>query len=255
MKFQYTLPLVLLASISVSIFANEATEQLLEQGQKRLENNQSSQLSINKAYDKQRQLEKLYLSEMKLLQGLNMYNELLKRQLDNQSTDISKLNTSINNATLIERQILPLLVRMVSALDKFVSIDTPFLLEEREKRVMDLKELIESSNLTTSEKTRRVFEAYQIENEFGYTIESYQGKVAIDDSKFAVEFLRIGRIALLYRDLGGERVGRWDSKNKQWHPLTESQYKRHIAKGLKIAKEEIAPELITIPLVANKENR
>ena len=50
--------------------------------------------------------------------------------------------------------------------------DIPFLLNERTKRVDNLDELI-TSNVTTAEKFRKVFEAYQIEHNFGNTIETY----------------------------------------------------------------------------------
>ncbi len=70
-----------------------------------------------------------------------------------------------------------------------------------------------------------------------------------------MDFLRIGRIGLMYRDLAGDRVGFWNNGSKIWQPLTERQYKRHITKGLKIAREEISPELITMPILANIEVR
>ena len=184
-----------------------------------------------------------------------MYNAMLKRQLDDQTAQINKLNTSINSATLVERQIMPLLSRMLDALDNFIQLDVPFLLEERLARVEDLRALLQKSEYTTSEKCRRVFEAYQIENEFGYTIESYKGRVTVDQQQFAVDFLRIGRVGLMYRDLAGEQVGYWDKQQSAWQPLSEQQYLRHITKGLKIANEEISPELITMPLVANVEAR
>jgi len=235
--------------------AQEKTQELVNKGLERLEDNQTAQKAVDKQQEQIESLEKSYQDELYLIDGLNMYNAMLQRQLDDQAAQISQLNTSINNATQIERQIMPLLVRMIDALDTFVSVDVPFLLGERQDRVAGLRELLNKAEYTTSEKTRRVFEAYQIENEYGYTIESYKGRVSLDNEQFAVDFLRIGRVGLMYRDLAGERVGFWDNATKRWQPLTENQYKRHILKGLKIAKEEISPELITLPLVANIEER
>lgn len=244
-----------LINFAIPAFSQDKTEQLVEEGLQRLQNNQSSQASIDKTVEKTQTLEKNYQDELHLLDGLNMYNGMLKRQLDDQEEQILKINTSINNATLIERQIMPLLVRMVDALDNFVGVDLPFLLKERQARVDGLRELLNKAEYTTSEKTRRIFEAYQIENEYGYTIESYKGRVDLGDSQFAVDFLRIGRIGLMYRDLAGEQVGFWNGETNSWQPLTERQYKRHITKGLKIAREEISPELITLPILANIEVR
>ena len=255
MRYLYTLVLALLISFSVATSAQEKTQELVDKGLERLEDNQQAQQSVDQTLQKIEAMEKEYQDELQLLDGLNMYNAMLRRQLDDQESQIAKFNTSINNATQIERQIMPLLVRMVDALESFVSVDMPFLSDEREYRVNSLRELLDKAEYTTSEKTRRVFEAYQIENEYGYTIESYKGRVELTDSQFAVDFLRIGRVGLLYRDLAGEQVGMWNNQTKQWQPLTQSQYKRHIYKGLKIAREEISPELITLPLAADIEVR
>ena len=247
--------LTVMLGLSAEAISQEKTQHLVEQGLQRLTDNQLAQQSVDKTLEKIQAMEKDYQDELQLLDGLNMYNAMLKRQLDDQHVQINKFNTSINNATLIERQIMPLLVRMVDALESFVSIDIPFLYQERTNRVADLRELLDKAEFTTSEKCRRVFEAYQIENEYGYTIESYKGRVDLVDSQFAVDFLRIGRIGLMYRDLAGEKVGLWNNHTKSWQALTERQYKRHITKGLKIAREEISPELITMPLLADIEVR
>ncbi|MFT4938386.1 MAG: hypothetical protein ACI88A_001413 [Paraglaciecola sp.] len=248
-------PSLFLLLLSLSISAQEGSQQLVAEGLNRLNDNQVAQKSIDKTAEQIMKLEKEYQDELKLLDGLNMYNAMLKKQLDDQQEKITKIDGSINNATLIERQIMPLLVRMVDALETFISIDVPFLSKERNERVAELRSLLERAEFTTSEKCRRVFEAYQIENEFGYTIESYKGRVDLGDSQFAVDYLRIGRIGLMYRDLAGEKVGFWNNQTRTWQPLTERQYKRHITKGLKIAREEISPELITIPLLTNIEIR
>jgi len=247
--------LTILLGFSAEAMNQEKTQQLVNQGLERLTKNQLAQQSVDQTLEQIQAMEKDYQDELHLLDGLNMYNAMLKRQLDDQQLQINKFKTSINNATLIERQIMPLLVRMVDALESFIDIDMPFLHQERTQRVADLRELLDKAEFTTSEKCRRVFEAYQIENEYGYTIESYKGRVDLVDSQFAVDFLRIGRIGLMYRDLAGDKVGLWNKQTKSWQPLTERQYKRHITKGLKIAREEISPELITLPLLADIEVR
>ena len=256
---KFLLPILstlLLFSQSIqAIQVQDKTADLLSKGEQRLADNQESQVSISNTSEQTQNLTREYMEELKLLKSLNMYNNMLDKQLNGQRNEIFKIETSINNATLIERQILPLLVRMVDALENFVSIDVPFLINERTSRVEALQDLLIQSNLTTSEKARRVFEAYQIENEYGYTIESYKDKVQLGDSQFAVEVLRIGRIALLFKDLSGTRFGFWNSIQGGWQELEQSQYKRHISKGLKIAKEELPPELITIPVLTNVETR
>ena len=198
-------------------------------------------------FDQTKQLVQDFQQEQKLMDGINLYNAMMQKQLDKQQLHMDTISESIANASLIERQIMPLLVRMVNALDDLLKVDLPFLLEERQERIAKLRELLERPDLTLAEKSRRVFEAYQIEMEYGYTIESYKGRLNVEQQEFAADFLRIGRVALMYQDINGKNVGFWDKSNNNWQGLTESQYKRHIAKGLRIAKQEIAPELVTIP--------
>ena len=135
----------ILLGFSAETMNQEKTKQLVEDGLKRLTDNQQAQKSVDQTFEKIQGIEKDYQDELQLLDGLNMYNAMLKRQLDDQQLQINKFNTSINNATFIERQIMPLLVRMVDALESFVAIDMPFLLQERTLRVADLRELLDKA--------------------------------------------------------------------------------------------------------------
>jgi len=173
---------------------------------------------------------------------------LLQKQLDAQDREVATLRSSIANATVIERQMVPLMMRMLDGLEEFIDLDVPFLLEEREERVANLRALMERADLTVAEKSRRVFEAFQIENDYGRTLEAYKGKLDLGDRSYDVDFLRIGRLALLYRSVGNDRFGHWDRQSEQWVETDESQFRRNVDKGLRIAGQEMAPELVTIPI-------
>ncbi len=142
--------LVILLGIASNTWGQEQTQQLVDEGLERLKQNQESQQTIDNTLEKIQVMEKEFQDELQLLDSLNMYNAMLQRQLDDQQAQIGKINTSINNVTLIERQIMPLLVRMVNALDSFVAVDLPFLKSERVARVDDLKDLLNKTEYTTS---------------------------------------------------------------------------------------------------------
>ncbi len=178
-----------------------------------------------------------------------MYNTLLQRQVNNQVQQISELRESIDQVEVINRQIVPIMTRMIESLEQFVALDVPFLDEERRERIEGLKELMERQDVTVAEKFRKVTEAYQIENDFGRTIESYKGTLNIDGATREVDFLRIGRVGLYYQTADGTLSGAWDQPNREWVSLG-SEHKNNIKFGLQIAKKQVAPDLVLLPVDA-----
>jgi Protein of unknown function (DUF3450) len=137
---------------------------------------------------------------------------------------------------------------MIDTLDQFVQLDTPFLLEERTKRVAGLKQMMQRADVSSSEKYRRILEAYQIETEYGRTIEAYDGKLGEGDAAKTVEFLRIGRVALLYQTPDGKETGYWDADGKKW--VEDDGYGSETRQAIRIAKKEGAPDLLWVPVHA-----
>src|SRR5690606_58446 len=117
---------------------------------------------------------------------------------------------SMDSVALIERQIVPMMTGMVDSLEAFIELDTPFLLKERQDRIARLRNMMVRSDVTAAEKFRQVVEAYQIENDYGRTIEAYKGTVNVNGNDQEVDFLRIGRVSLSYQSIGGQHTGAWD---------------------------------------------
>ncbi len=207
----------------------------------------SSQNKIDKLSDKSRQLFSNFQLESKRIEDLNIYNLQLKKQIYAQNVKIIELSQSLKDITLIERQISPLLLRMIQGLEQFIDLDLPFLLEERQERIQFLRSAMERADVSSAEKFRQVLEAFNIENEYGSTIESYKGSVILGEKSQEVDFLRVGRVALLFQTLDGNRQGVWNQKQHQWEEL-DDRYRRDIRIGLKMAKKQTAPNLIKIPI-------
>ena len=234
--------------------SDNVVEPILEQGQARLQDNVEAQKTVSSVHEQTLSLINDYDEKLKIIDGLNAYNQMLDKQVNRQLQEMDALRESIQNVAVIERQILPLLARMLDGLQEFIGLDAPFLLEERYKRIDTLRDVIARVDVTVAEKTRRVFEAYQIENDYGRTIEAYREKVALDNGVFDADILRIGRTSIVYRTLGSGDMGFWDKNNKQWQPLSGSVYRSHFEKGIKVANQEMAPELLTIPVVYGGSN-
>lgn len=228
---------------------SDGAQALVEEGVARTEDNQAAQQQVNKIHNQTLSLIEQYGEKLKVVEGLNAYNQMMKRQRHRQTEEMDVLRESINDVSIIERQVMPLLDRMLDGLDEFIVLDMPFLLQERQQRVVELRNMLERVDVNVAEKTRRVFEAYQIENEYGRTIESYRNKLELDGGVYDVDFLRVGRTSLMYRVVGSEKVGYWNKHVKRWQTVEEPAYRRYFEQGLKIAKREMAPELIIAPVV------
>jgi len=234
--------------------AAQSLNTVLEAQQERIQLAQESQQRIDKVVRQTRSLEDKYKSVLKEIKGLEIYNTLLQRQTDNQKQQMAELRDSINQVEVINRQIVPIMTTMIDSLEQFIELDVPFQLKERRDRVQRLKELMERQDVNVAEKFRKVTEAYQIENDFGRTIEHYKDTLTINGATKDVDFLRIGRIALLYQTADGKDSGAWDQKSGQWIELDAGDYKNQIKFGLRIAQKQVAPDLVMVPIDAPEGN-
>jgi hypothetical protein len=188
-----------------------------------------------------------YQSALRQHESLRIYNRQLENLLAAQEVERASLEEQIDRVELVSRDVTPLMLRMIDALDAFVSLDVPFLQEERADRILELQKLMQRADVTEAEKYRRIMEAYQIENEYGRTIEAYRSTLVSEDKEVVVDFLRVGRIALVYQTLDESEAGVWNQELRRWEPL-EARYRSAIRDGLRIARKQTAPDLIRLPL-------
>ncbi|MEJ0035965.1 MAG: DUF3450 domain-containing protein [Gammaproteobacteria bacterium] len=179
--------------------------------------------------------------------GLKAYNDQLATQVKSQQDELTTMGRQIGEIETTSREALPMMQKMVATLAQFVKLDIPFLSDERSNRLAQLEDMMTRADVSVSEKYRRIVEAYQIEIEYGRTIEAYQGKVG----EKTVDFLRAGRVALLYQTLDGNETGYWDADAKTWKQ--DSSYEDAIKSGLKVAKKQSAPDFIRLPVHAPKQ--
>ncbi len=213
-----------------------------------------SEAAIGEVVDEIKALKRQYGSLVKEIDGLKVYRGLLVKQVRAQEQEIRDYENSINQVSVIERQVMPLMMRMVDGLEQFVELDVPFLLEERRRRVAFLRDLLERADVTVAEKFRRVLEAFEVENDYGRTIEAYKGSLEVGGSSREVDFLRIGRVALLYLTADGEVYGMWNKAERRWEKLP-ARYRTEIKMGLRIASKQIAPDLLILPIPAPEAAR
>jgi hypothetical protein len=235
---------------SGSVFA-QSVDQILQAEDRRLNLAQQSQERINTIVEGTRSLEDQYRSINKEIDGLKVYNRLMVAQTNGQAAALEDIALSMEQVDVINRQIFPMMERMIDGLDQSVALDVPFLMEERTKRIDTLKGTMERSDVSVAEKFRKVMEAYQIENEYGTSSETYTQSLTLDDVTRSYNMLRIGRIGLYFQSDDSKITGRWDNAEREW--VIDNSARSEIRKGIRIAKQLIAPELIIIPVAAPTE--
>ena len=208
-----------------------------------------SQTKIDKIADSMQGRLQQFKTLNKEIDGLAVYNAQLTKQLNNQIEEMESINLSMDQVSIIERQITPLMLRMITGLEQFVALDVPFLKQERKQRLESLNAMMERADISSSEKFRRVLEAYQVEVDYGRTIEAYTALLDVDNKEREVDFLRIGRLELIYLTRDGKQAGSWDQQSQSFVALPDSTISQ-INKGLRIARKQLAPDMLTLPIHA-----
>lgn len=206
-----------------------------------------SQARIDALTEETRALLNEYKTVLKEIEGLQVYNGQLERQIGNQNKEMDQLTKSIDEVTVIERQITPLMLRMIDGLEQFVALDLPFLRDERANRIDTLRGMMDRADVAVSEKFSQILRAYQIENEYGRTMEAYSDTISIDGTDRKVDVLKVGRVALVYQSPDGAVTGFYDPVTRQWEPLDDS-YNTPVRNGIRMARKQLSVDMLTIPV-------
>jgi chromosome segregation ATPase len=216
------------------------------------QDSQGSQRRVDAIDDETDRILAEYRKAQTEAESFSNYANQLAVQIQSQEDEIKIINDELAEIETTARDVLPLMQKMLATLKEFVRLDLPFLAEERAKRIASLEEMMGRADVAISEKYRRIIEAYQIEMEYGRTIEAYEGKESASDDARTVNFLRLGRVSLMYQTLDGRETGYWDMDNKTWR--VDNDYRHAFAKGTSVAKKIGAPDLLHAPVPAPKES-
>jgi hypothetical protein len=178
------------------------------------------------------------------LDRVRIYNDNLEALVRDQQREQDDIDRQLASFQAVQRDIVPLMYEMIDDLARFIELDLPFQLAERRNRVALLRDVMERSDVTVSEKYRQIMGAYQIEADFSRTTEAYDGM----QGDRRVEFLRVGRILLAYQTPDRAITGFWNRQTGAWQAASE--YRADVLDGLRIARKQAAPDLLRLPLPA-----
>jgi hypothetical protein len=213
----------------------------------------ASQARVDQLDDETQKLLAEYRKAVSEAESYTTYAEQLSLQIRSQTEEMDAIHRQLAEVETTSREVSPLMQRMLDTFEQFVALDLPFLVEERATRVAALKEMMTRADVTISEKYRRILEAYQVEMDYGRTIEAYEGRLGQGDDARTVQFLRIGRVSLLYQTLDGRETGYWDAHAKRW--VVDDDYAHSFKEGIAVARKMRAPEMLIVPVPSPKEAR
>jgi TolA-binding protein len=209
----------------------------------------AAQERIGALNDKAQDAAAQYRQALADVDSLTRFNAQLEKQVKSQVDEVALIQRQLGEVDTTQREIQPLMQKMVDTLVKFVELDVPFLLEERSQRVARLQEIMPRADVTISEKYRRILEAYQIELDYGRSLDTYQGKLpGAEGEEKTVEFVRLGRVSLMYQTPDGEETGYWNQNERKW--VVDDGYQEAVQKAIKVAKKLGAPDLLEVPVPA-----
>lgn len=217
-----------------------------------IESLQVAQEKIDKLDAESKKLTNEYKDTVVEYEILNRYDNQLQKITESQAEEIKNLLDQIDSLDETNKYVLPLLERMVFTLRDLIELDIPFLLGERILRLEELESILYQANFSTAEKFRKIYEAYQIENEYGRTIEAYSGNININGVNLAAQFFRLGRLNLFYMTPDQDETGYWNKDTNSWLHLG-GKYSDEIDSALKVAYKQAPPDFITLPVQGVKK--
>ena len=211
----------------------------------------AAQDQIDQLDDATQQMASKYSRALELTASVNKYNAHLQEQVAAQRTELKSIEAQLATIETTSRDVFPLMEKMVDMLAQFVAADMPFKIDERTKRVESLKGLMDRADVTVSEKYRRILEAYQIEMEYGRTLDDYPSTIGEGAEAKAADIVRLGRVVLMYQLPDGSDAGYWDTTQKKW--VSDTAYAHDVKNAVRVAKKLGAPDLLWVPLPAPVE--
>ncbi|WP_264296844.1 DUF3450 domain-containing protein [Gallaecimonas mangrovi] len=209
----------------------------------------ASQAKIDKISDQTNDLIADYRTTVAQTNNLKIYNDHIAKLIESQQKEMAGYNKQIANITKTQEGVVPLMYKMIDSLAEFVKLDIPFKEEERTKRIQKLRDMMEDSSISTSERYRQIMDAYQIELEYGSKSEAWQGVLPVDGKQLSVDFAHIGRVAFIALSLDQQNAWFWNREKKDWEKLGDN-YITSIRQAVKMARNQAAPDLIKLPIEA-----
>lgn len=215
-----------------------------------------SEISAQKQADEWSQEKEQLISEIRQnktqLDWAKYQSKRYAAYIEREKQKIQELEYRKEEMRSLRRNLEPYLSKLIASLEDFIAKDLTFLTQERRERIQYLRDSVNDYHLSMSEKLHRVIEALQVEAEYGRSIEANPATLNVQGRSIEAEVLRVGRIAVFFRSMDGEKVGRWNPQSESWEYIS-ADFSRAISDTIEMAKQQKSVELVDLPLGGVKE--
>jgi hypothetical protein len=236
------------ALASTSVAADPLVE-LHKAGQQNIRAAVQSQEKINNIFDQSQELLAEYRQLVEQTENLKVYHDHVAKLVADQNTQLASFDKQIGTIEGTKQGIVPLMYRMVDTLEAFIKADMPIDLTNRLARIDRLRAVLGNSAVNTSEMYRLVIEAYQIEKDLGTALVTYTDKLTVDGGEITVNYVYVGRVALLAQSLDEKQAWMFNRTTGQWEALGQ-EYLESTKFAIRVAGKQAAPELLKLPVIA-----
>ncbi len=161
--------------------------------------------------------------------------------------EIQKLENGLAEMAEIGLRLEPYLDELAQKIETLVAADLPFSRIERQRRLLELNQVLDSYDADLAEKLRRSMEVLKIEAGFGRGFEVDEELLPLNGVDTTVRVLRLGRVGLYYLTLDGSQAGWYNREKLEWEALPGS-YSESVKEALRMALKQRAFDLVRLPV-------
>lgn len=228
-------------------YAGSPLDKARSQAQQLISEEQLSQQRIDQTLSASATLDQEFVQLSKALEQININLRHQQQIQKQQAQQLVSLTRQLDSVATTENSLIPMMLNMIEWLEEQIETGLPFHLTERRNRVAELKRAVLSPELSLAEIYQSVLDAYEVEREFGYSIETYQQNIDFNGQSIDSRILRIGRVGLYYLTLDKAHGGVWNQQAQQWQ-TADAKALREIQEGILIARKQQPHRLLSLPL-------
>ncbi|PHR94361.1 MAG: hypothetical protein COA69_01835 [Robiginitomaculum sp.] len=243
---------VLLASTAALVFTMPAQAQTLDRAMQVAKSSTAasaaSQQRVETLDDDADSMIRDYRAILQQIDNIKLFVDQQDIYLDSQKAELASLARQLDTVEAIKQGMAPMMLRMTVAIEDSIEADLPFMLIERRARIARVKSALSNPDVTPVEQYRQVLNAFKIEVSYGQGLYSYEGPHPTK-SGMKVNYLRYGRVALVYMTKDESEIASYDLASQSWQSV-DAKNALEIRQAIRVAKGEAAPKLVLAPLLA-----